>query len=95
MKDLDIDVVPELDVPVRPEGVVEVAGVDAAVREPGGLYEELGDGVGAGHYDGADPAPGSGELDTLRLQSYTYIQDSVKITLFQGSVTRLISKFDI
>lgn len=73
MKDLYINVVPELGVPVRSEGVVEVAGVDAAVGEPGGLYEELGDGVRSGDHDGAHAAPGPRELNPLRLQSSSQI----------------------
>ena len=69
MKDLNVDVVPQLEVGVRPEGVVELAGVAAAVLQPGRLYEELRHGGRARHHGGAHTATGARELDTLRLET--------------------------
>ena len=43
---MHVDAVPEPGVPVRPVGVVKVAGVDPTVPEHGRLDEELGDGAG-------------------------------------------------
>ena len=62
---MNIDVVPQVHVDVRPVGVVEVAGVGPAVGHLGPLDEELGDGGGTRHHDGAHSSSGTGELDTL------------------------------
>ena len=61
--------IPQLEVGVRPEGVVELAGVAAAVLQPGRLYEELRHGGRARHHGRAHTAPGARELDTLRLET--------------------------
>ena len=65
LQDMNIDVVPQVDVDVRPVGVVEVADVGPAVRHLCPLYEELRDGGGTRHHDGAHSTSGPGELDTL------------------------------
>ena len=79
LQDMHVDVVAEVEVEVRPVFVVEVAGVGPAVRHPGPLYEQLRHRGGpAGHHDGADPAPGAGELDTLAEKERELVRSSGK-----------------
>ena len=66
LQDMNINLAPQVDVEVWPVGVVEVAGVGPAVRHLGPLDEELGDGGGTRHHDGANSTSGTGELDTLK-----------------------------
>ena len=76
---MNIDLAPQVDVDVRPVGVVEVAGVGPAVCHPGPLYEQLRHRGGpAGHHDGADAAPGAGELDTLAEKERELVRSSGK-----------------
>ena len=79
---MHVDAVPEPGVPVRPVGVVQVAGVDPAVPEPGRLDEELGDGAGPGHHDGAHTTPGAGELYPLPRSSVSEADRVGNIYLF-------------
>ena len=65
---MNIDAAPQVDVDVRPVGVVEVAGVGPTVRHHGPLYQQLGDCGGYGHHDGAHSSAGPGELDALRMK---------------------------
>ena len=79
LQDMHVDVVAEVEVEVRPVFVVEVAGVGPAVRHPGPLYEQLRHRGGpAGHHDGADAAPGAGELDTLAEKERELVRSSGK-----------------
>ena len=89
LQDVNIDLVPQVDVDVRPVGVVEVAAVGPAVRHHGPLYKELGDGGGAGHHDGAHPSSGPGELDTLarRERIYHMNEERSQLTRVKGKIS--------
>ena len=61
------DIVSQFVIDIRAVTVVEVAGVDSCIRDPGALNEELGDCLRPRDHDGAHTTSAAAELNSLKL----------------------------